>query len=106
MEKSATRKFTARIPKIEPKLSKEPEETNDGFENDASPKIGDSVETLSTEEKSHEDVTSNEENLKESVDDNISKNLDVVEENQLSEDLAEISPSEESSIEDDPAKED
>ena len=106
MEKSATRKFTARIPKIEPKSLKEPEETNDGHENEASPKIDDSVETLSTEKESHEDVVPNEKNLDESIDDNFSENVDVVEENQLSEDISKISPSGELSIEDDPAKED
>ena len=106
MEKSATRKFTARIPKIEPKSLKELEETNDGSENEASPKIDDPVETLSTEEESHEDMVSNEENLEESVDDNTSENVDVVEENQLSEDISKISPSGELPIKDDPAKED
>jgi DNA-directed RNA polymerase subunit omega len=106
MEKSATRKFTARIPKIEPKLSKESEEVNSSLENDASTNTEDSIETLSTEEEPHEDVVPKEENIEKSVDENTSDNADVVEENQLSEDIAEISPSDELSIENDPVKED
>ena len=41
-----------------------------------------------------------------SIDNEVSNNVDVVEENQLSEDTTKISSSEELSVEDDPTKED
>ena len=98
MEKSATRKFTARIPKIEPKLSKEVEAVEEvNVEN---------VEVESQSSQITDDTISTEENLEASVDNEVSDNEPVIEENQLSEDITEISSSEELSVEDDTTKED
>ena len=104
MEKSATRKFTARIPKIEPKPSKESEELKVEFENYVTPNTNDSVETLSTAEETQEDTISTEENIEVSIDNEVSDNIDVAEDNQLSEGPTEISSSEELSHEEDSNK--
>ena len=98
MEKSATRKFTARIPKIEPKPSKEVEAIEEvNVEN---------VEVESQSSQITDDTISTEENLEASVDNEVSDNETVTEENQSSEDITEISSSEELSVEDDTTKED
>ena len=97
MEKSATRKFTARVPKIEPKPSKEIEAVEEV-----------SVENEEAESQSAQitdDIIPTEDNLEASVDNEVSDNDPVTEENQLSEDIAEISSSEELSVEDDITKE-
>ena len=98
MEKSATRKFTARVPKIEPKPIKEVEEVEEvNLEN---------AEHESQSSKITDDIIPTKENLEASVDNEVSDNEPVIEENQLSEDITEISSSEELSVEDDTTKED
>ena len=98
MEKSATRKFTARVPKIEPKPIKEVEAVEEvNLEN---------AEHESQSSKITDDIIPTEENLEASVDNEVSDNEPVIEENQLSEDITEISSSEELSVEDDTTKED
>jgi len=106
MEKSATRKFTARVPKIEPKPSKEVEEVNVEAESQSSPITDDVITAESDTKDIQEDKIPVEENLEASIDNEVSNNVDVAEENQLSEDTTEISSSEELSVEDDPTKED
>ncbi len=128
MEKSATRKFTARVPRIEPKPLKETEEVNVEAESTEEVNVeAESTEEVNVEAESNvssstdesieveaesnikevqEDLITTEENLDGSVDNDASDNVDAVEENQLSEDINEISSSEELSAEDDPTKED
>ena len=108
MEKSATRKFTARVPRIEPKPLKETEEVNVEAESNVSSSTDESIEieTESSIKEVQEDLITTEENLDGSIDNDASDNVDAVEENQLSEDINEISSSEELSVEDDPTKED
>ena len=98
MEKSATRKFTARVPKIEPKPSKEVEAAEEvNVEN---------IETESQNSQITEDTIVTEGNPETPVDNEVFDNAPVTEENQLSEDITEISSSEELSVEDDTTKED
>ncbi len=98
MEKSATRKFTARVPKIEPSQSKAAETVEEvNLEN---------VEAESQSSQIADDTIPAKENLEASVDNEVSDNNPVAGENQLSEDTTEISSSEELSVEDDTAKED
>jgi len=109
MEKSATRKFTARVPRIESKPLKETEEVNVEAESNVSSSTDESivVETESSIKKEvQEDLIITEENLDRTIDNDVSDNVDAVEENQLSEDINEISSTEELSAEDDPTKED
>ena len=106
MEKSATRKFTARTPRIESKPVKQVEETNIEAESDVSASIEEAIESESNIEEPQEDIISVEESSEGSVDDAIPANLDPVEESQLSEDISETPSSEEISVEDEPAKED
>ena len=118
MEKSATRKFTARVPRIEPKPLKETEEVNVEAESteevnvEAESNVSSSTdESIEVEAESNikevqEDLITTEENLDGSIENDTSDNVDAVEENQLSEDINEISSSEEVSAEDDPTKED
>ena len=108
MEKSATRKFTARVPRIEPKPLKETEEVNVETESNVSSSTDESieVEAESNIKEVQEDLITTEENLDGSIENDTSDNVDAVEENQLSEDINEISSSEEVSAEDDPTKED
>ncbi len=112
MEKSATRKFTARIPKIDTKPSKEIDEENINTESQSPPSIDDTLETQSGMKDIQEDTIPTEENLEASInnevseDEEVSDNEDVTEANQLSEDITEISSPEELSVEDDTAKED
>ena len=98
MEKSATRKFTARVPKIEPKPSKEVEAVEEVSV--------DNEEVESQSSQIADDIIPTEENLEASVDNEVSDNEPVIEENQLSEDITEIPSSEELSVEDDAIKED
>ena len=98
VEKSATRKFTARVPKIEPKPSKEVEVVEEvNLEN---------VEAETQTSQITDDTISTEEDLEASVDNEVSDNETVTEENQSSEDITEISSSEELSVDDDTTKED
>ena len=106
MEKSATRKFTARVPRIEPKPVKQVEETNIEAESDVTASIEEAVESESNIEEPQEDIISVEESSEGSVDNAIPANLDPVEESQLSEDVSETLSSEEISVEDEPTKED
>ena len=106
MEKSATRKFTARIPRIESKPVKQVEETNIEAESDVSASIEEAVESETNIEEQQEDIISVEESSKESDDNAIPANLDPIEESQLSEDISETLSSEEISVEDEPTKED
>ena len=106
MEKSATRKFTARVPRIEPKPVKQVEETNIEAESDVTASIEEAVEPESNIEEPQEDIISVEESSEGSVDNAIPTNPDPVEESQLSEDISETPSSEEISVEDEPAKED
>jgi len=112
MEKSATRKFTARVPKIEPKPSKEVEEVkevkevNVEAESQNSPITGDAITTESDIKDTQEDSIPTEENLEVSIDSEVLDNDSVIEENQASDDISEISSSEELSVEDDTTKED
>jgi len=105
MEKSATRKFTARIPRIESKPVKQVEETNIEAESDVSASIEEAVESETNIEEQQEDIISVEESSKESDDNAIPANLDPIEESQLSEDISETLSSEEISVEDEPTKE-
>ena len=105
MEKSATRKFTARVPRIESKPVKQVEETNIEAESDVSASIEEAVESESNIEEPQEDIISVEESSEGSVDNAIPTNLDPVEESQLSEDISETLSSEEISVEDEPTKE-
>ena len=88
MEKSATRKFTARVPKIEPKPLVEAEEVNLEVESDTSPSSDNSIEADSSVSEIPEDPISAEENIKETLDSDISLNTDIVEENQSSEEIS------------------
>ena len=106
MEKSATRKFTARVPRIESKPVKQVEETNIEAESDVSASIEEAVESESSIEAPQEDTISVEESSEGSDDNAIPANPDPVEESQLSEDISETPSSEEISVEDEPAKED
>ena len=106
MEKSATRKFTARIPRIESKPVKQVEETNIEAESDVSASIEEAVESESNIEEPQEDIISVEESSEGSDDNAIPANLDPVEESPLSEDISETLSSEEISVEDEPTKED
>jgi len=99
MEKSATRKFTARVPKIESKPPKE--EVNMDAESQTPPITADAVEDELDIKDAQEDKIPNEENLEGSIDNEV-----VTEQNQLSEDIAEVSSSEELSVEEDTSKED
>ena len=105
MEKSATRKFTARVPRIESKPVKQVEETNIEAESDVSASIEEAVESETNIEEQQEDIISVEESSKKSDDNAIPANLDPIEESQLSEDLSETISSEEISVEDEPTKE-
>jgi DNA-directed RNA polymerase subunit omega len=105
MEKSATRKFTARVPRIESKPVKQVEETNIEAESDVSASIEEAVESETNIEEQQEDIISVEESSKESDDNAIPANLDPIEESQLSEDISETLSSEEISVEDEPTKE-
>ena len=105
MEKSATRKFTARVPRIESKPVKQVEETNIEAESDVSTSIEEAVESETNIEEQQEDIISVEESSKESDDNAIPANLDPIEESQLSEDISETISSEEISVEDEPTKE-
>jgi len=99
MEKSATRKFTARVPKIE---SKPPnEEVNVDAESQNPPITVDVAEAELDIKDTQEDKISNKENLEGSIDNEV-----VTEQNQLSEDIAEVSSSEELSVKEDISKED
>jgi len=106
MEKSATRKFTARVPRIESKPVKQVEETNIEAESDVFASMEEAVESESNIEEPQEDIISVEESSEGSVDNAIPTNPDPVEESQLSEDISETPSSEEISVEDEPAKED
>ena len=106
MEKSATRKFTARVPRIESKPVKQVEETNIEAESDVTASIEEAVESESNIEEPQKDIISVEESSEGSVDNAIPANLDPVEESQLSEDISETPSSEEISVEDEPTKED
>ena len=106
MEKSATRKFTARVPRIESKPVKQVEETNIEAESDVTASIEEAVESESNIEEPQEDIISVEESSEGSVDNAIPTNPDPVEESQLSEDISETPSSEEISVEDEPTKED
>ena len=106
MEKSATRKFTARVPRIESKPVKQVEETNIEAESDVFANMEEAVESESNIEEPQEDIISVEESSEGSVDNAIPTNPDPVEESQLSEDISETPSSEEISVEDEPAKED
>ena len=99
MEKSATRKFTARVPKIESKPPKE--EVNIDAESQTPSITADAVEAELDIKDTQEDKIPNEENLEGSIDNEV-----VTEQNQLSEDIAEVSSSEELSVEEDTSKED
>ncbi len=99
MEKSSTRKFTARVPKIESKPPKE--EVNIDAESQTPPITADAVEAELDIKDAQEDKIPNEENLEGSIDNEV-----VTEQNQLSEDIAEVSSSEELSVEEDTSKED
>ena len=106
MEKSATRKFTARVPRIESKPVKQVEETNIEAESDVTASIEEAVESETNIEEQQEDIISVEESSKESDDNAIPANLDPIEESQLSEDISETLSSEEISVEDESTKED
>ena len=106
MEKSATRKFTARVPRIESKPVKQVEETNIEAESDVTASIEEAVESESNIEEPQKDIISVEESSDGSVDNAIPTNPDPVEESQLSEDVSETLSSEEISVEDEPTKED
>ena len=106
MEKSATRKFIARIPKIEPKQPKESEGIKTDPEIQVSSNTDDSVETLSAAEDAQEGAISTEESLESSINDNNPDNVEAIEEGQLSDDTNETFSSEELSDKDDPTKED
>ena len=106
MEKSATRKFTARVPRIESKPVKQVEETNIEAESDVFANMEEAVESESNIEEPQEDIISVEESSEGSVDNAIPTNPDPVEESQLSEDISETPSSEEISVEDEPTKED
>ena len=106
MEKSATRKFTARVPKIEPKPSKEVEEINVETESQSPPITDDAIAAESDIKVTQEDTIPTEENLEAPIDNEVSDNESVTEENQLLEDTTDISSSEELSVEDDTIKED
>jgi len=105
MEKSATRKFTARVPRIESKPVKQVEETNIEAESNVFASIEEAVESESNIEEPQEDTISVEESSEGSDDNAIPANLDPVEESPLSEDISETLSSEEISVEDEPTKE-
>ena len=106
MEKSATRKFTARIPKIDTKPFKEIEEVNVNTESQ-SPLIDDeALEAESAMKDTQEDTLPTEENLEVSINNEISENEDSTEASQLLEDDTEISSPEKLSVEEDTSKED
>jgi len=106
MEKSATRKFTARVPKFEPKPSKETEEANVGAESLSSTSSSDTIETKSDIKDTQEDAIPTEESPEDSINNRAFNDEAITEENQSLEDITDISSSEEVSVEEDPTKED
>jgi len=106
MEKSATRKFTARVPKIEPKPIKEIEEVDVASEIAASESTDDNFQTESTTQETLEESNPVEEHLEESIENDVTNDLDSIEESHLTEESIETSSSEDLSTQEDTVKED
>ncbi len=94
MEKSATRKFTARVPKIEPKPLKEIEEINAETEIVITDSADDNLQTQSTNQETLEESNPVEEHLEETKENDDLNETDSIEESNLVEESLEISSSE------------
>jgi len=106
MEKSATRKFTARVPKIEPKPIKEIEEVNAVSETTATDSTDDNLQIESTTQETLEESNSAEEHLEESIENDVPNNRDSIEESHLTQESIETSSAEDLSTQEDIVKED
>ena len=106
MEKSATRKFTARVPKIEPKPIKEIEEVKVASEIAATESTHDNLQIESTTQETLEESNPVEEHLEESIENDVTNDLDSIEESHLTEESIETSSSEDLSTQEDTVKED
>ena len=106
MEKSATRKFTARVPKIEPKPIKEIEEVKVASEIAATESTHDNLQIESTTQETLEVSNPVEEHLEESIENDVTNDLDSIEESHLTEESIETSSSEDLSTQEDTVKED
>ena len=106
MEKSATRKFTARVPKIEPKPIKEIEEVNAVSETTATDSTDDNLQIESTTQEILEESNSAEEHLEESIENDVPNNRDSIEESHLTQESIKTSSAEDLSTQEDIVKED
>ena len=106
MEKSATRKFTARVPKIEPKPIKEIEEVKVASEIAATESKHDNLQIESTTQETLEESNSAEEHLEESIENDVPNNRDSIEESHLTQESIKTSSAEDLSTQEDIVKED
>ena len=106
MEKSATRKFTARVPKIDPKPIKEIEEVNVASEIAATESTDDNSQIETTTQETLEVSNPVDEHLEESMENDVPNDIDSIDESPLTEESIETSSSEDSSTQDDTVKED
>ena len=106
MEKSATRKFTARVPKIEPKPIKEIEEVNTDTEISATETTDDNSQIESTIQETLKETNPADEYLEESNENDVSNDINSIEESNLVEESIETSSSEDLPTPEDTAKED
>ena len=106
MEKSATRKFTARVPKIEPKPIKEIEEVNAASEIPLTEGVDDNLQIESTTQESLEESNTAEEHLEESMGNDVPNDIDSIEPSPHAEESIETSSSEDLSTQEDTVKED
>ena len=106
MEKSATRKFTARVPKIEPKPIKEIEDFKVASKIAATESTHDNLKIESTTHETLEESNPVEEHLEESIENDVTNDIDSIEESHLTEESIETSSSEDLSTQEDTVKED
>ena len=106
MEKSATRKFTARVPKIEPKPIKEIEEVNADTEIAATESSDNNLQSESATQEAFEESNPAEEHLEESIENDVSNDTDSIEESNPAEESIEILSSEDLPTQEDTVKED
>jgi len=106
MEKSATRKFTARVPKIEPKPLKEIEEVTSETEIFTIDSADNNLQTQSTNQETIEESNSVEEHLEETIENNDSNDTDSNEDSNHVEESLEVSSSEDLTTQENTVKED
>ena len=106
MEKSATRKFTARVPKIEPKPLKEIEEVTSETEIFTIDSADNNLQTQSTNQETIEESNSVEEHLEETIENNDPNDTDSNEDSNHVEESLEVSSSEDLTTQENTVKED